>query len=75
MLPRNSHKAESYGQQVQAILDGLMAAVYLARESPDGGTASISASHKGPGKLAKIMRGHGRLFPYQNAGVGRRIPQ
>lgn len=38
--------SQAYGKQVQALLNTLIDAVYLAREGPDGGTVSISAHHQ-----------------------------
>ena len=38
--------SQSYGKQVQDILNGLIDAVYQAREGPDLGTVSISAHHQ-----------------------------
>lgn len=41
-----SKASQTYGRQVQAILNELIDAVYLAREGPDGGTVSILAHHQ-----------------------------
>lgn len=38
--------SKAYGKTVEAILNGLIAAVYQAREGPDGGTASILSHHQ-----------------------------
>jgi transposase len=38
--------SQSYGKQVQDILNGLIDAVYQAREGPDRGTVSILAHHQ-----------------------------
>lgn len=38
--------SQTYGKQVQAILNGLIDAVYQAREGPDRGTVSILAQHQ-----------------------------
>lgn len=38
--------SQTYGQQVQAILNTLIDAVYLARQGPDGGTISIAEQHQ-----------------------------
>lgn len=38
--------SQKYGQQVLAILNDLIKAIYLARGGPDGGTVSISAHHQ-----------------------------
>jgi transposase len=38
--------SQTYGKQVQDILNGLIDAVYQAREGPDRGTVSISAHHQ-----------------------------
>ena len=47
--------SQAYGRQVQAILNDLIDAVYLAREGLDGGTVSISAHHQGTlGNLRKV---------------------
>jgi len=40
-----TQSSQIYGQQVQAILNDLINAVYLARTGPDGGTVSIAAHH------------------------------
>jgi IS1 family transposase len=38
--------SKTYGKKVQDILDGLIDAIYQAREGPDRGTVSISAHHQ-----------------------------
>jgi hypothetical protein len=38
--------SQTYGQQVQAILNEFINAVYLARIGPDGGTVSIAGQHQ-----------------------------
>ena len=45
--------SQSYGKQVLDILNGLIDAVYQAREGPDLGTISISAHHQ---ETLKILR-------------------
>ncbi len=39
-------ESQAYGQQVQAILNEIINAVYLARIGPDGGTVSIAGQHQ-----------------------------
>lgn len=46
--------SQAYGQQVQAILNDLIDAVYQAREGPEAGTASILACHQGT--LAQLRK-------------------
>lgn len=47
--------SQAHGQQVQAILNELINAVYLARKGPDGGTLSIAAQHQeGLTKLKQV---------------------
>ncbi|MDD4915979.1 MAG: IS66 family transposase [Methylococcales bacterium] len=41
-----TQQSQTYGQQVHAILNELINAVYQARRGPDGGTVSIAAHHQ-----------------------------